>query len=397
MNGPNGPYVPGPIFGENSPFRDGPPDGGPPPRPLGINISTEETMTGRLMFGVGVNSDAGLVGRSSWTSRTSIGRDFPPVGKTSATARPGAAPASDSESRPCRARKCNATSVSFQEPYMFGTQVSMALSGYYYNRIYTEYTDQRLGGRIGFGYQFTPDSSAGVAYRGAKINITNPIDPLLPDLAEVVGRNLALHGFRLSLSDDKRDNAFLATEGHLIEASIRRGLGLVPISAGGARPAEVLHPLRAARRLGPARAEPVGPRRLARATTRRSTSATTPAVSRRSAASQFRGASPPEIDPITGDNMVVGGDFQLLASVEYLFPITADDMLRGVVFCDTRHGRADDQRLDRTATAWRPASACGFACRRWARPRSPWTSPSRSPGSPATSGEMFSFFVGFER
>ena len=34
----DGAYVPGPIFGENSPFRDGPPDGGPPPRPLGIDI-----------------------------------------------------------------------------------------------------------------------------------------------------------------------------------------------------------------------------------------------------------------------------------------------------------------------------------------------------------------------
>ena len=31
----------------------------------------------------------------------------------------------------------------------------------------------------------------------------------------------------------------------------------------------------------------------------------------------------------------VGGDFELLASAEYMFPITADDMLRAVVFCDT--------------------------------------------------------------
>ena len=85
--------------------------------------------------------------------------------------------------------------VTFQEPYMFGTQVSMGLSGYYYNRIYNEYTDQRLGGRVGFGYQFTPALSGGIAYRGAKINITNPIDPALPDLAEVIGRDLAMHGF----------------------------------------------------------------------------------------------------------------------------------------------------------------------------------------------------------
>ena len=30
----------------------------------------------------------------------------------------------------------------------------------------------------------------------------------------------------------------------------------------------------------------------------------------------------------------MGGEFMWINSVEYLFPITADDMLRGVAFCD---------------------------------------------------------------
>jgi outer membrane protein insertion porin family len=42
----------------------------------------------------------------------------------------------------------------------------------------------------------------------------------------------------------------------------------------------------------------------------------------------FRGASP--ID--TG--VRVGGQFQFLNSVEYFFPLTADEMIRGTVFCD---------------------------------------------------------------
>jgi outer membrane protein insertion porin family len=32
--------------------------------------------------------------------------------------------------------------------------------------------------------------------------------------------------------------------------------------------------------------------------------------------------------------MGVGGDFQVLSTTQYLFPITADDMLRGVLFVD---------------------------------------------------------------
>jgi outer membrane protein insertion porin family len=30
----------------------------------------------------------------------------------------------------------------------------------------------------------------------------------------------------------------------------------------------------------------------------------------------------------------VGGEFRWLNSVEYFFPITADDMIKGVLFCD---------------------------------------------------------------
>lgn len=43
---------------------------------------------------------------------------------------------------------------------------------------------------------------------------------------------------------------------------------------------------------------------------------------------RFREANPHEL------GVSIGGDFEWLNSVEYLFPITADDMLRGVVFCD---------------------------------------------------------------
>ena len=43
----------------------------------------------------------------------------------------------------------------------------------------------------------------------------------------------------------------------------------------------------------------------------------------------FRSVSPRE------NTVAVGGTAMLLASAEYMFPITADDMLRGVVFCDT--------------------------------------------------------------
>jgi outer membrane protein insertion porin family len=33
-------------------------------------------------------------------------------------------------------------------------------------------------------------------------------------------------------------------------------------------------------------------------------------------------------------NVIVGGKFQWINSVEYMFPLMADDMIRGVLFCD---------------------------------------------------------------
>src|SRR5690606_34448119 len=46
----------------------------------------------------------------------------------------------------------------------------------------------------------------------------------------------------------------------------------------------------------------------------------------------FRGASP--ITFVGFQGVETGGNFQWLNSLQYLFPITADDMLHGVVFCD---------------------------------------------------------------
>ena len=43
----------------------------------------------------------------------------------------------------------------------------------------------------------------------------------------------------------------------------------------------------------------------------------------------FRGASPVQ------NGVTIGGEFMYISSLEYMFPLTADDMLRGVVFLDS--------------------------------------------------------------
>ena len=403
---PDGPYMPGPIFSESSPFRDGPPDGGTtPPRALDFTARAEETMTGRLMFGVGVNSDAGLVGsvvldeqNFDWTRFPNSWEDV-----KNGIAWRGAGQRFRMEAAP--GTSTQRYLVSFQEPFLFGSQYSLGLSGYYYSRIYTEYTEQRLGGRVAIGYQLTPDLSTTIAYRGASINLSNPVDPYLPTnqyidghnvlLDELCHRDLALHGFQATLTHDKRDNAFLATEGHLIEASFEEVLGTFqyPHAEVDLRKYFTLYE----------RPDGSGRHVLTLAGRAGYTGDETPIYERYYAGGystirgfQFRGASPREAGPSTGGSYAVGGNFEMLGSAEYMFPITADDMLRAVVFCDTG-------TVEPTITNWsndyRIAPGFGLRICVPAMGPAPIALDFAFPISwnPGDKSELFSFFMGFGR
>ena len=98
-----------------------------------------------------------------------------------------------------------------------GTPISLTLSGSYFDRRYIDWDEQRIGGRIGLGYQWVQsDVSTNFTYRGENVKVTNPSNPAEPQLAEVLGNNV-LHGFRMAVINDTRDNSFLATQGHYFE------------------------------------------------------------------------------------------------------------------------------------------------------------------------------------
>ena len=208
------------------------------------------------------------------------------------------------------------------------TSVGLGLSGYFYNRWYREYTEERVGGRTSLSYRFEalPDLSCSLAYRGAKINIQNPIKDI-PPLTEVLGNN-ALHGFGLQIAHDTRDNAFLATEGHLIEWSVEQVIGSFEYLRAEVdmRKYFLLHE----------RPDGSGRHVLSLSGRMGYTGDNTPIYENFfiGGFSTLRGFDFREASP-RYEGVLVGGHFQALASAQYLFPITADDMLRAVVFCDT--------------------------------------------------------------
>ena len=144
------------------------------------------------------------------------------------------------------------------------------------------------------------------------------------------------------MQHDTRDNPFLASEGHLLSGTIEETVGSFQYPRASVEWSQFFRIFERADRSG---------KHVLSFTLKAGYSGDdTPIFERYYAGGfstirgfAFRGVTPR--DPVYG--MGVGGDFQMLSTAQYLFPITADDMLRGVVFVDAGTVRTDDHRLGR--------------------------------------------------
>jgi len=349
-----------------------------------------ETMTGKFMFSVGVNSDAGVLGsiivdeqNFDWTRFPHSWEDI-----ANGTAWRGAGQKFRFEAMP--GSQLQRYAISFTEPYLLDTKVSESLSAFYFDRRFREWTERRAGGRVSFGYQFLPDLWGTFAYRLEDIHVSNPIVPrgFIPELDEVLGAN-TLHGLRVQVTRDTRDNTFLATEGSVVELGFEQVLGAFtyPRADFDVRKYFLLrqHP------------DGTGRHVLSLSSRLAWSGSNTPIYEHFYAGGfstirgfEFRGITPRKY------GVGVGGEFSLVNSTEYLFPITADDMLRAVAFCDTG-------TIQPTIDHWdqRYRVAVGFGLR--------ITIPAMGPApialdfafplvqQPGDQTQVFSFFVGWMR
>jgi outer membrane protein insertion porin family len=293
-----------------------------------IHIQGDETQTGKLMLGVGVNSDAGVVGNVVIDERNFDWTQLPTSWEDVRTGKAFRGNGERFRIDASPGSQVNRYLVSWQNPYFLDRPVSLSLSGSFFDRRFRDWDEQRMGGRVGLGYQWVErDMSATLTYRGENVNIRNISAPgVLPALDAVVGDN-SLHGFGLTVIRDTRDNPFLATQGHYLQISGEQVIGSFdyPRVDLDARKYFLLHE----------RPDHSGRHVLSLSSTIGYTGTHTPIYENYFAGGfstlrgwDFRGASP----VING--IQAGGQFQWLNSAQYLFPITADEMLHGVVFCD---------------------------------------------------------------
>jgi outer membrane protein insertion porin family len=299
----------------------------PNTREADLELTGVPARTGRIMFGGAVNSDAGVTGQVTIDERnfditrwpTSF-QDF-----ASGTAFRGAGQTFRIEAVPGSVFK--RYTISFADPNLFGyLPISLGVSGFLYDRRFRDYDEERLGGRVSLGYRVTPDLSLSAGLTGQNVKIHRPRITGVPALDEVLGDN-DLYSGEFKLTHDTRDSPFQPSEGHFIELGYERAFGDFDYNRYEIENRNYL--------LLAQRVDGSGKQTLMYGTRVGFSGADTPLFENYFAGGystmrgfDFRGASPVE------GGVQVGGRFQWLNTLEYMFPITADDAFRGVAFVD---------------------------------------------------------------
>lgn len=329
--GPVGPpRLPPPNLGQVGQTWSGPQGS---PRTLGVPtpyadifVNVAETQTGKLMIGAAVNSDAGVTGQVVIDERNfdllAVPTSFDDFVNGSAFR--GAGQGFRLEALP--GDEVQRYMLQFTEPFLLDTRISMNLSAFLFDRRYFDWDEQRLGGRLGFGYRVTPDLSLGFTVRAEEIQIRNPRVATVPQLNDVLGDS-DLYSGRVTLTQDTRNIPFAPTQGYFLELSYEQVFGSFDYGRfeGDFRRYFLLNE----------RPDGSGRHVLGFSNRVGISGEQTPVFENFFAGGYqtLRGFDFRRAVPMV-DNIGVGGRLRLLGSVEYLFPITADDMLKGVVFTD---------------------------------------------------------------
>ncbi|HZZ79316.1 MAG TPA: outer membrane protein assembly factor BamA [Gemmataceae bacterium] len=292
-----------------------------------ILVKVQETRTGSLMLGAGVNSNNGVVGSIVLNERNFDITRFPTsfADFFDGKAFRGAGQELRIEAVP--GPYLQRYSITVREPYLFDQPYSLTGSAYYRDRIYNEYTEGRVGGRLSLGHQFTKEWTASFNVRAEEVNVYGIGAGAPVDYTSVVGGNTVI-GPGASVVWDVRDSFLRPTQGGRLEATYEQIFGTFtyPIfNVEGTRYFTTWQ-----------RPDGSGKHVLMARSQFSWEGANAPVYERFFGGGymsirgfQFRGVGP------VVNGYEVGGQFQFLNSLEYQIPLKANDQLYFVTFLDT--------------------------------------------------------------
>lgn len=180
-----------------------------------VVVEVQETNTGRFQIGGQVSSDSGASARLSLIERNFNLLDLPDSPGELLTGRAfrGAGQTFQIEALP--GDRVETYTISLTEPALLDSDYSGSASVSYRNREFDEFTEERLGARLGVGRRLGTRWRGGVNARLERVNISS-ISPDRPvDVFAVEGETL-LPGIGLSLSRTTLDSNFDPSRGTLV-------------------------------------------------------------------------------------------------------------------------------------------------------------------------------------
>lgn len=299
-----------------------------------VLVQVKETHTGSFMIGAGVNSDNGIVGSIVLNERNFDIFRFPTSVADIFEGRAFRGAGQELRIEAVPGNQLQRYTVTFREPFLFDRPVSLMTSGYYYDRVFNEYTETRLGGRLNLGYAVNLPQfnwlrgwTVSGGFRAEDVNVRNVPFGAPIDYTSVQGHN-QVYAPRVGVMWDTRDSFMRPTQGGLLDMSYEQVFGsfTFPIfNVEGSRfftlwqrpDGSGKHVLVGRSQVGVAGENaPVFERFFA-------------GGFRSIRGYQFRGVGP------FVDGYNVGGRFMWLNSLEYQMPIRANDQLYAVAFVDS--------------------------------------------------------------
>lgn len=316
-----------------------------PPGQVDIEPHVTEQQTGRLSFGVGVNSNSGVVGSIVLEENNF---DILRVPGSFEDIRNGTAWRGGGQQFRMEAVPGNLVSrylISWTDPYFLDSNYSVGVSGFFFNRYYRDWKEDRLGGRFTLGKvlangfselsETTYDLSAIGAVRLESVDVSNPRVPTPALLQAALGESF-LSTARGSLVYDARDSQFLPAKGHMVSVGYEQAFGDFSYPRFDAEAHQYFTVFE--------RPDGGGKHILSLGLQAAWTGNDTPIFERYYAGGfqSIRGFTYRGVSPIDG-GVRIGGRWMFLGGAEYMVPITADEMLAAVGFCD--FGTIEDSKV----------------------------------------------------
>lgn len=298
-----------------------------------ILVRVQETRTGQFMIGGGVNSNAGVNGSIVINERNFDLFRFPTSWDDFRTGRAfrGAGQELRIEAQP--GTQFQRYSATFREPYLLDTQFDFSNSLYYFQRSYVEYFENRIGDRMSIGRRLDQFWKASFSTRIEAVEAKDAPYYAPPAITNDLGWHFLL-GLRAGLTRDSRNSYIYPSSGSVFDIGFEQVLGSYTFPIGTAEYTKYLSSEYLQR------ADGSGKHVLALRSQVSVAGANAPVFERFYAGGfgsirgfTFRGVGPSQND------LMVGGTFSFLNTIEYQIPILQNDKLFFVTFLD--HGTVE--------------------------------------------------------